>query len=477
MENYQGLKTLRDAATAGLDAYQTQAVEHMLRDNKAVFSNDSGDLGKTDLVQHEIQTGDTKPIKQAPRRIPIHRRELVAELVAEMKTKGVIEDSSSPWASPIVLVQKKDGSLRFCVDYRRLNAVTEKDAYPLPRIDDTIEAFSGAQWFSTLDLTSGFWQVGLTEEAKKKTAFCIPGGLYQFKVLSFGLCNAPGTFERLMESVLAGLPWKTCLVYIDDVIIFSKTFEQHVADVEEVLERLGKAGMKLKAKKCEMFRPEVTFLGHVVGRDGVRTDTQKTEAVRKWTQPKDVSELRSFLGLCAYYRRFVERFAEKAAPLYQLTEKKNPFIWKAEQEAAFRELKDRLITSPILGYPQPEGRYILDTDASDTGLGAVLSQEQDGAERVIAYLSRSMSKEERRYCVTRKELLAVVFAAKKSRHYLLGKKFLLRTDHGSLTWLMNFKEPQGQVARWIEALSEFQFDIKHRPGRIHNNADALSRSP
>ena len=290
-----------------------------------------------------------------------------------MKEKGVIEESNSPWASPIVLVEKKDGTLRFCVDYRRLNQVTEKDAYPLPRIDSTLEAFAGAQYFSTLDLTSGYWQVGLTEDAKRKSAFCIPGGLYQFKVLSFGLCNAPGTFERLMDSVLAGLSWKTCLVYIDDVIIFSKDFDQHLKDLEEVLDRVSRAGMKLKPKKCSLFKAEVSFLGHLVGRDGVRTDPEKTRAVDEWSLPTEVSELRSFLGLCGYYRKFVPKFAEKAGPLFKLTEKKTPFDWTEKQQAAFEELKNNLVQSPILGYPRREGRYVLDTDASDTGIGAVLS--------------------------------------------------------------------------------------------------------
>ena len=476
-KNYQQLKELSTSAGREMQPWQQEEVQNLLIENKESFSNDKGTLGHTTLVKHDISTGDHRPVKQAPRRIPIHHRPAVDEAVADMLEKGIIEESTSPWASPIVLVKKKDGSLRFCVDYRKLNMLTEKDAYPLPRIDDTLSAFQGAEWFSTLDLTSGYWQVELTEEAKKKSAFCIPGGLYQFRVMSFGLCNAPATFERLMEQVLAGLSWKTCLLYLDDIIVYSKTFREHTERLQEIFTRLHQAGLKLKPSKCHLYQREVSFLGHIVSRDGIRADPAKTDAVQTWDHPQNITDVRSFLGLCSYYRRFVKGFSKIAAPLTRLNEKGVPFQWKEEQQDAFQELKDRLTSPPILGYPQLEGRYILDTDASDTGIGAVLSQEQYGEERVIMYLSRSLTKEERRYCVTRKELLAVVYAVGQSRQYLLGKKFLIRSDHGSLAWLMNFKDPQGQVARWIELLSEYDFQIQHRPGRKHQNADGLSRTP
>ena len=475
-QGYEKLRKLVDEAKS-LDATQRERLGTMLAAKKASFSSDKGELGRTNLVLHDIQTGASRPIKQPPRRVPPQHREKVDELVEDMLSQGVIEPSTSPWASPIVLVKKKDGSLRFCVDYRKLNAVTEKDAYPLPRIDDTISAFNGAQWFSTLDLTSGYWQVGMTEEAQKKAAFCLPGGLYQFKVLSFGLCNAPGTFERLMERVLAGLSWKSCLLYLDDIIVYSRTFEEHVSHLGEVLDRIQEAGMKLKPSKCQLFCPEVSFLGHIIGRDGVRTDPTKTEAIERWATPRNVTDVRSFLGLCGYYRKFVHKFSEIAAPLHELTKKRAVFEWELPQEDAFQTLKEKLVTAPILSYPRDHGRFVLDTDASDTGIGAVLSQEQDGHERVLMYLSRSLTKEERRYCVTRKELLAVVYSVQQCKQYLLGRRFLIRTDHGSLTWLTNFKEPQGQIARWIEILSPYDYSIQHRPGRSHQNADALSRDP
>lgn len=478
-QNWKNFEKLREVAetTGRLNTTQRQRLVDLLHDNKASFSNDAGELGQTNLVQHEIHTKDHRPIKQPPRRLPPQHREKVDELVEDMLKKGVIERSTSPWASPIVLVKKKDGSLRFCVDYRRLNAVTEKDAYPLPRIDDTISAFNGAQWFSTLDLTSGYWQVGMSDDAKKKAAFCIPGGLYQFRVMSFGLCNAPGTFERLMERVLAGLSWKSCLLYLDDIIVYSQTFDQHLKHLKEVLDRIRQAGMKLKPEKCQLFRSEVNFLGHIIARDGIRTDPAKTGAVRQWATPKNVTDVRSFLGLCSYYRKFVPNFSDIAAPLHELTKKKSIFAWGREQQNAFVTLKDRLVSAPVLSYPRDHGRFVLDTDASNTGIGAVLSQQQGSDEHVLMYLSRSLTREERQYCVTRKELLAVVYAVRQCRQYLLGRKFLIRTDHGSLTWLTNFKEPQGQVARWIEILSPFDYTIQHRPGKRHQNADALSRDP
>ena len=394
-----------------------------------------------------------------------------------MLDQGVIEPSDSPWASPVVLVRKKDGSLRYCIDYRRLNSVTIKDSYPLPRIDESLDSLSNTKYFSTLDLASGYWQIGLDEDAKRKSAFCTTSGLFQFKVMPFGLTNAPATFQRLMERVLAGLQWQICLVYIDDVIIFSQTFEEHLNHLSIVFQRLKEAGLKLKPKKCFLFQKSVKYLGHVVSREGISTDPDKTKAVRDWPNPQDVTDVKKFLGLCSYYRRFVPNFATISKPLTRLTEKNVVFNWGEEEHKSFSTLKDLLISAPIMAYPRSSESFILDTDASATGIGAVLSQIIDGEERVIAYGSRILTKAERAYCVTRREMLAVVYFSKYFRHYLLGKKFLLRTDHASLRWLKSFKEPEGQVARWLEVLDTFNFDLQHRPGVKHLNADALSRVP
>ncbi|KAL5020808.1 hypothetical protein ScPMuIL_002107, partial [Solemya velum] len=441
-------------------------------------------IGMLYPVQNEIhsvpKTGSALPIKQRAYRLPVHKREEVDKQVESMLEQGIVSPSLSPWASPIVLVEKKHDthkSYRFCVDYRKLNKVTKVDAYPLPRIDDTIDVLSGSQYFSTLDLASGFWQMGLSEKAKEKTAFTTGYGLYHFNVLPFGLCNAPSSFERLMERVLSGLHWKICLIYIDDIIIYSQTFDQHMDRIQQVLDCLHEAGLKLKPQKCHLFKTEVLYLGFIVSNAGVKTDPDKIERIRSWPTPCNITDVRSFLGLCCYYRKFVDNFSDIAVPLYNLTKKNTRFHWDKQCQEAFNTLKVALQESVILQYPQFDQPFILDTDSSDHSSGAILSQLHEGEEKVISYYSTTHSAPERKYSVTRKELLAVIKAIKHFRHYLYGREFVLRTDHASLRWLMGFKEPQGQIARWLEFLSSYQFTIEHRVGSKHLNADALSRIP
>ena len=376
------------------------------------------------------------------------------------------------------MLEKKDGTIRFCIDYRKLNDVTVKDSYPIPRIDTTLDALSGAKWFSTIDLKSGYWQVDMSPADKTKTAFSIPGGgHWQFTKMPFGLCNAGATLERLMEKVLSNLSWKVCLVYLDDIIIMSKTFDEHVENLRQVFERLRQANLKMNPKKCVLLQKEVSFLGHIVSENGVATDPSKIDTIKNWPIPKNVKEVRSFLGLCSYYRKFIYKFSDIAKPLHKLTELNRKFVWDADCNAAFDKLRRALISTPILAYPEEEGLFTLDTDASNNGLGAVLSQDQNGVEKVISYYSKAFSSAERNYCVTRRELLAIVSSIRHFHHYLYGRSFRVRTDHGSLKWLLNFKNPEGQIARWFESLSSYDFKIEHRAGHSHNNADALSRRP
>ena len=441
------------------------------------FSKSKEDFSTTDLTLHSMNMRTPERVKLRARRLPLVKLKTLKQELQRLLDLDVIEPSSSSWASPIVLVTKKDGSVRLCVDYRLVNNLTLKDSYPLPRIDDSIDALSGSKWFSTLDLANGYWQVKMDPADIEKTAFTTPFGLYQFKVMPFGLANAPATFERLMERVLAGLHWEVCLIYIDDVIVFSKTFDEHVDRLRQVLTRLREANLKLATHKCKLFRKQVECLGHVVSAKGVETDPKKIEAISSWPVPKSVKEVRSFIGLCSYYRRFVQGFAKIARPLHKLTEKGADFLWTPECQEAFLSLREALGTPPILAFPSMDGAFILDTDASNEGIGSVLSQVQDGVERVIGYFSRALSPEERKYCVTRKELLAVLKSVENFHHYLYGRHFTIRTDHGSLRWLLNFKRAEGQMARWLQDLYTYDFEIQHRPGHQHSNADALSRRP
>ena len=462
----------------GLTAEQQGKAQEILTKYKQTFATSKEDIGRTHLVQHKIPTGDARPVRQNPRRLPFSKREDCAREVQRMLEMGVITPSVSPWASPVVMVKKSDGSWRFCVDYRKVNNVTKKDSYPLPRIDDTLDALSGSKWFSTVDLASGYWQVEMDPSDAEKTAFCTTGGgLFQWNVLPFGLTSAGATFERLMERVLAGLHWEICLVYLDDVIIHAPDFVTHIERLDAVLARIGQAGLKISPNKCQLFQHQVEFLGHIVSETGIATSPGKTETVRNWPTPKSVRELRSFLGLCSYYRRFVKGFADIAKPLHKLTELEREFLWTSECQSAFEVLKETLVTAPVLGFPDTGKPFTLDTDASGVGLGAVLSQEHDGVECVIAYYSRCLSKEERRYCVTRRELLAVVASVRHFHHYVYGVPTKVRTDHGALSWLLRFKNPEGQMARWLEILGEYNLKIQHRAGRLHGNADALSRRP
>ncbi len=472
------LQPLVEGCRENLSASESEKLVEFLRQYVDLFSRPDGQVGVTNLIQHQIDTGDNRPIKQRAWRLPFARRRVAEEEIQRMLKLGVIEPSCSPWTSPVVLVTKSDGSIRFCVDYRKLNSCTRKDAYPLPQITECLDTLSGSCWFSTLDLTTGYWQVPMAPEDKDKTAFSIGSGLYQFNVLPFGLCNAPATFERLMEKVLFGLQWKQCLIYLDDIIIFSKSFDAHLSDIQAVFDRLKTAGLTLKPKKCFLFRKSVKYLGHIVSEEGISCDPEKVAAVERCTVPTSKTEARVFVGMVSYYRRFIPDFASVAAPLFANTTKDGEFLWSLDCQKAFVELKALLTSAPVLSYPQQDaGSFILDTDASGYGISGVLSQIQGGEERVLAYGSRTLSKIERRYCTTKRELLAVRFFVEYFKPYLYGRRFILRCDHASLQWLKNFKQIDGILARWLSVLETYDFELTHRKGREHQNADALSRSP
>ena len=364
------LRDLVDQMSGDLDGDQRRRLAEVLLEYADIFPVPGDPLtGHTDAVEHDINTGDRSPIRCAPRRMSPHKMKKEEDCVTEMLTGGQIEASDSPWSSPMVLVTKKDGGTRFCVDYRQLNDATIKDAYPLPRIDDTLDMLAGKQWFSTLDLASGYWQVSLSQAARAKTAFATHSGLVQFRVMPFGLCNAPATFERLMDRVLHGLRWSRCLVYLDDIISFGGTFSGVLSNLTLIFERLRSYGLQLKSSKCHLFRASVPFLGHMVGRRGLECDPKKIEDVKSWPIPDCLKSIRQFLGFVGYYRRFIPRFADIATPLVYLTGKDVPFVWDSGCSDAFHELRAALIGAPILAFPTETGQYILDTDASNFGLG------------------------------------------------------------------------------------------------------------
>lgn len=463
------IESIIDPSLTGDDRAKLKNLLHEFSD---VFD---GSLGHTNILSHQINTENSTPIKQHARRIPYAHRDESARQIDEMLENGIIRESTSAWSSPIILVKKKNGELRFCVDYRKLNAVTVGHAHPLPRIDDILDSLGDSQYFSTLDLKSAYWQIPVDEKDRHKTAFVTQSGLFEFNRMPFGLSTAPTTFQRAMDLVLSGLSYIICLCYLDDVIVFGRNFSEHYDRLKTVLLRLRSHNLRVKLEKCTIAARQVAFLGHVVSQSGIKPDPAKIEAVSNIVRPSTVKDIRSFVGLAGYYRKFIPGFSTVAAPLLKLTQKAAQFLWTSECEISFQTLKQLLCSAPILAYPKFDRNFILQTDASDYGVGAVLSQLDDqGNEKVVAYASKSLSTREQQYSTTEKEAYAVVYGTEHFRVYLLGRHFEVITDHNALRWLHSM-EPKGRLARWIMDLQEFNFSIKHRAGRIHTNADALSR--
>jgi predicted aspartyl protease len=471
------LKNLFERSCIELTIQQSVAVGQLLLKYQNSFSKHDLDLGCFKGIKHHINTGDAAPIRQKMRRTPLGFQEEEKQHLQKMLDIGVIRPSNSEWASPPVLVRKKDGSVRWCIDYRALNDCTVKDSFPLPNLDEVLDCLAGSYYFSTLDLASGFYQIELDEESCKKTAFVTRYGLFEHVRLGMGLCNSPSSFQRVMQFVLKDLVFENVLVYMDDICCLGTDFEHHLGVLEKVLERMKIHNLKLKPKKCSLFKSELQFLGKMVTRDGVKIAPDKIESVSNWPVPKCVKDVESFLGFMNYHRDHIQNYAQLSHKLYELTGPKVKFEWTEVHQKQFDELKLLMTSAPCLAYPLPQGQFILDTDASDKSIGAELTQIQDGKPKVIGYASMVLTPSQRKYCTTRKELLAVVTFTRHFRHYLLCNKFLLRTDHNSLTWLMRFKHIEGQLSRWLEELQQYQMQILHRPGKLHGNADGLSRIP
>ncbi|GJW86199.1 putative reverse transcriptase domain-containing protein [Tanacetum coccineum] len=389
----------------------------------------------------------------------------------ELSDKGFIRPSSSPWGAPVLFVKKKDGSFWMCIDYRELNKLTVKNRYPLPRIDDLFDQLQGSSVYSKIDLRSGYHQLRVREEDIPKTAFRTRYGHYEFQVMPFGLTNAPAVFMDLMNRVCKPYLDKFVIVFIDDILIYSKNKQEHEEHLKQILELLKKEELYAKFSKCEFWIPKVQFLGHVIDSKGIHVDPAKIESIKDWASPKSPTEIRQFLGLAGYYRRFIEGFSKIAKPMTKLTQKKIQFVWGDKQEAAFQLLKQKLCSAPILALPEGSEDFIAYCDASKKGLGAVLMQR----EKVIAYASRQLKIHEKNYTTHDLELGAVVFALKIWRHYLYGTKCTVFTDHKSLQHILNQKELNMRQRRWLELLSDYDCEIRYHPGKANVVADALSR--
>lgn len=469
-----------------LSNYEKSQVKTLIRKYANVFSSNESDIGLCRRVKHEIITKPVTPVHIPSRRVPLGFEDRVDTAIDELLNNNIIRPSESPWNAPLVVVQKKNGNLRLCVDYRGLNAVTLRPIYPIPETKQLLDTLSGSQFFSALDLSSAYYQMEVEEADRHKTAFTTRRGQFEFNRMPFGLCGAPATFQRMMHIVLQSENWLQCLIYLDDVLVFAKDFNEHLQRLESILQKLLEAGIKLSPTKCTLFSQKLTFLGHVVSKNGIFPDPEKIEKVKNWSKPNTIEELRSFLGFANYYRRFIKNYSELTTPLETMMKcsaqgniylkKKKRLEWNSDSDHCFNVLKEKLVTPPILSYPTPSGEWVLDTDASHNGMGAVLSQIQNGKETVIEYASKKFTNSELRYCVTRKELLAVYTFTKQFHHYLLGRYFKIRTDHKALTWMLNWDKPNtSQYCKWIAELEQYHFEIEHRPGKLHVNADALSR--
>ena len=446
-----------------------------------LFAMDTLDLGRTDLVKHHIELTNYMPVKDRYRRIPPHQYEEVRKHLKEMLEIGAIRRSNSPWASPVVLVRKKDGSLRFCIDLRKLNAQTVKDAYSLPRIEDALDSLNGACIFTSLDLKSGYWQVELDDQSIPLTAFTV--GPYECVRMPFGLTNAPAMFQCLMESCLGELHLQWCIIYLDDIIIFSHNPEDHIERLEGVFEKLAQAGLKLKPSKCEFFKAELKYLGHIVSKQGIATDPKKVQAIQDWPRPTTVTEVRSFTGFTNYYRKFIKGYAKIARPLHELVAGENSkrkhrkVDWDDRCEASFEALKKICSEAPVLAYANYTKPFILHTDASTTGLGTVLYQKQcDSKKRVIAYASRTLNKAERNYDAHKLEFLALKWAITDRFHeYLYGPTFDVFTDNNPLTYILTTAKLDAMGHRWVASLDPYDFALHYKPGKLNTDADSLSR--
>ena len=481
-QKFDSTMDLKDLHVA--DKYRDN-IEPLILRNSDLFASKDTELGHTDTVRMKIDTGSADPIKLRPYRTPLNNRKIIDETIDEMLDAKVIRRSRSPWSFPVVIVDKKDGSKRFCVDFRKLNQVTKKNSYPLPVIDDILALLGKAKIFISLDLKSGYWQVLMNESDKEKTAFACHRGLFEFNVMPFGLSNAPAVFQELMSVVLQGLG-DFAIAYLDDILVFSPTLEDHLQHLDTIFDRLRKHDLKLKLKKCNFLESETNYLGFIIGKDGIKPDPKKVEAIRSLPIPTCVREVRSFIGMSSYYRRFIPNFSEIAEPIIALTKKHAHYKWSAKHDEAFQYLKDSLSVVPLLAYPDTNKPYTLYTDASGTCIGACLTQSCDMAddeipnvsnEKPIYYLSHKLSKTQCKWSTVEKEAYAIHFALQKLDHYLHGAQFVIKTDHKPLKYLLESPMQNKKIQLWALSMAGYNCTIEYIAGTTNTCADLLSRRP
>nr|KAG5692640.1 hypothetical protein BaRGS_003530 [Batillaria attramentaria] len=433
--------------------------------------------GRTSLEEFSITLGDSRPVFVRPRPIPYSQVDVVKQEVAAMLNMGVIQRASSPYSAPIVLVKKKDGRVRFCIDYRQLNRITVFDAEPLPDIDYLFGRLQDARYFSKIDLAKGYWQIPVREEDRPKLAFTTPQGQFEWLVMPFGLQNAVAVFSRMMRKLLGPLNRDDVVNFMDDILVATKLFQVHLEVLDRVFCRLEEAGLTARPKKCFLGFQELEYLGHTIGNGRMGPSPGKLDQLKAVRRPVSKKETRAFLGLASFYRRYIPHFAAIAFPLTELTKKTQPtrVNWTPACEEAFQTLKERLCAKPVVCLPDLHQPFTLQTDASDVGLGAVLLQERDGQLQPVMYASRKLSDAEKRYAVIERECLAVVWAIKKFELYLYGREFTLQTDHQALQYLQSSKTANGRLMRWALWLQPFSFRVEVIPGKANVGADYLSR--
>jgi transposase InsO family protein len=468
-----------DLSESNLNDTQKQELQNLIEQNRDVFSFNMSEIGCTNVMKHTMDTGDAPPQRQMYYRTSPQVRNAQEKQIGEMLENNIIEPSSSLWQSPVVMVKKKSGEYRFAVDYRRLNNVTKQISQTMPRLESIFDALGEAQpkYLSTLDMSSGFWQIPLDEASKEKTTFTTQWGNYNFTRMPFGLVNAPASYTILTNKVLQGLHWKNLLCYVDDILVYSKTFDQHLTDLQQVFDRFRTSNLTLSPTKCKFAAKRVLYLGHYITDQGIEINDSKVEVVKNYPRPTKQKHVRQFIGLCQYYRKFLYNFSKIVAPLNNLLKKEfTKFEWLPEHEHAFTTLKEAMCKAPVLKFADNNKDFILTTDASNTAIGYILSQiDETGIEHPVSYGGRGLRGAEVRYNTSELECLALVEGFRANHIYLANSNTLVQTDHSALQWLHKIQPTTGRLARWALLLQSYKYTVKHKAGKQNKAADSLSR--